>query len=235
MWYAGGKERISKAVTQQLLALRRPEHDTYIEPFCGGANILSIMAPHFPKVLAADLHPDLILMWQALQEGWIPPENVSEEEYETLRFAPPSALRGFVGFSLSFGGSWFSSYAAKGGPLNHRSVLRQSESMRHVRFLQADYRSLRQVSSKCLVYCDPPYFATSGYKSGTRHFDSAEFWNHVAGWAAQGATVAVSEYRAPAGAQEIWSGTKRVTLGVSNSKLAVDRLFLVPTPVAQEV
>jgi hypothetical protein len=38
------------------------------------------------------------MMFQALQQDWLPPEYVSEE----LKTAQPSALRGYVGFACSY-------------------------------------------------------------------------------------------------------------------------------------
>lgn len=233
MRYAGGKEKIAKPISEQLLALRRPEHDTYIEPFCGGCNILSVMAPHFERVVGADLSPDLILMWQALQTGWLPPATLTEAEYEALRFAEPSALRGFVGFGCSFGGKWFAGFVGiknqKIVDATQRAVIRQSQTMQTVRFIHTDYRSLLKVSPRSLIYCDPPYYATTGYGSNARHFDSAELWSHVRTWSAQGATVAVSEYQAPPGFTELWSGSKLQTLALAADRKSVtDRLFLVP-------
>lgn len=57
------------------------------------------MAPLFEKAIAADAVPDLIMMWQALMQGWEPPDQVSFQEFERLRHTDitPSALRAFVG------------------------------------------------------------------------------------------------------------------------------------------
>ena len=41
------------------------------------------------------------------------PFQLMEEEYKNLKTSEPSALRGFVGYFLSFGGKWFGGYAPK--------------------------------------------------------------------------------------------------------------------------
>lgn len=230
MTYAGGKAKIAKALTAAMLALREPQHNTYIEPFMGGANVFCLMAPHFEKAIGSDVSKDLVLMWQALQQGWVPPKEVSEKEHFEQRLAQPSALRGYVGFGCSFRGVWFGGYGdEKCRSASWSTVQEQIKSMSHAKLMNADYRSLTQVSERCLIYCDPPYYATSGYSSGARHFDSQEFWQHVRGWVAQGALVFVSEYQGPTGSEVVWEGTKAMTLSAKTEgwKTATERLFRV--------
>ena len=235
MIYPGGKDKIAKEVVPRLLAARNG-HTTYIEPFVGGTNIMWRMAPHFAgpddKVVGADYHQDLILMYQAVQQGWVPPapETVTQQMHDDLRHAEPSALRGFVGICCSFRGVWFGGFGdEKQRGSSYRTLLAQMEHMKHVRFVHADYRTLKAVGPHCLIYCDPPYYATSGYSSGARHFDSHKFWEHARGWRAQGATVMVSEYTAPEDAECIWEGAKAVTLAAKaeTHRVAVDRLFVL--------
>lgn len=231
MIYPGGKDKIAKEVVPRLLAARNG-HTTYIEPFVGGTNIMWRMAPHFDKCIGADYHQDLILLYQAVQQGWQPPapEEVTEELHDSLRHAEPSALRGFVGVCCSFRGVWFGGFGdIKQRSSSRNTLLKQMESMGNVRFVHADYRTLTKVGPHCLIYCDPPYYATSGYSSGARHFDSHRFWDHARTWRAQGATVMVSEYQGPEDAECIWEGEKRVTLAVAAGKhrVAVDRLFVL--------
>lgn len=231
MIYPGGKDKIAKEIVPRLLALAETGGlTTYIEPFVGGTNIMWRMAPHFDKVVGADYHQDLIMMYQAVQSGWEPPpaEAVTEQLHDDLRHAEPSALRGFVGVCCSFRGVWFGGFGdIKQRSSSRNTLMKQMESMRHVRFVHADYRTLTKVGPHVLLYCDPPYYATSGYGSGARHFDSARFWEHARGWAAQGATVCVSEYQGPDDAELLWEGEKRVTLAANEKKhrTAVDRLF----------
>ena len=102
--YLGGKTRLAKHIANAILT-DTPNRKTYLEPMIGGGSVFAAMAPHFDFAVGADIHPDLILMYQALAQGWLPPTYVTEEEYQTLKHDPePSALRGFVGFGCSFGG-----------------------------------------------------------------------------------------------------------------------------------
>jgi DNA adenine methylase len=107
MRYAGGKNNFAIR-----LAYIIGSGDVLIEPFIGSGAMTAALAPNFNKVYAYDAHPDLVLMWQALLAGWIPPGEVSKEQFESLRHAHSSPLRGFVGFACSFGGAWFTGYSS---------------------------------------------------------------------------------------------------------------------------
>lgn len=192
MQYLGGKSRIAKQICNVLEEWRTP-NQLYIEPFIGGCSVFSLMKG--PKE-GYDIHPDLISMWQAVQQGWIPPDELSENEYQNLKRQTPSALRGFAGFACSFGGKWFGGYArqpghnyAKGG---QRSIVRKASGLANCVIDRVDYRKLQPIES--LIYCDPPYNGTTKYSS---EFDSEEFWGVVRKWSDMGNVVIVSEYEAP--------------------------------------
>lgn len=119
MRYIGGKYRIRKELVDFLLDAIG-NSNCFVEPFCGSCNIVySVMAdnelialPSEFKLILNDYHKDLMMMWKAIvYDNWIPPDNCTREEYEKLRKAEPSALRGFVGHGCSFGGIWFSQFA----------------------------------------------------------------------------------------------------------------------------
>lgn len=135
MRYSGGKSRIAKRLSEVMLPIAKAEGlDTYIEPFVGGGAMGAVMGKHFDHAHYSDVHEDLILMWQALHRGDEFPDEVSEDEYQALKNAEPSAFRGLVGFGASFGGKWFGGYA-RGNSVNYlgqslRSATRGIEGMR---------------------------------------------------------------------------------------------------------
>lgn len=224
MRYVGGKTRIAAWVEQHVSSLANG-HTTYLEPFVGSGATFVRLAPRFQSAIASDEHADLILMWQALASGWDPPEHVSKDEYVALRTAKPSALRGFVGFGASFSGKWFGGYvdtawdehwqrftkpylgAARTSVLKMRSVFERASVFR------ADYRE-HCPGHHTLVYCDPPYEGTLGY-GGTSKFDSGEFWEVARRWSSLGATVIVSESRAPVGWRALAERTRKAMLRVA--------------------
>lgn len=217
MMYVGGKSRLSKQISEVILA-DTPERGLYVEPFVGGASVLARMAPHFERSLASDAHPDLILMWQAVQRGWEPPDIVDEEYYQSLRYAAPSAVRGFVGFSCSFSGKWFGGFArdrstgrnfaaeSARGHAKYGHVFRESR----VEFDCMSYEGYA-LGAGDVVYLDPPYAETTGYSVG--QFDHEKFWDVAREWRDNGAHVYVSEFTAPDDWSPIWEKGRSVGLG----------------------
>lgn len=198
MHYMGGKARIARHIGDFLKTLRKPGQ-IYIEPFCGAGSVMFQMAAEQENNFAYDAHKDLILMWLALQRGWKPPRKVSEEEHRRLRHGRHSALRGFVGFSCSFGGKFFSGYArAKKSPrgfANESANVLEKKMVRlqAVKFAQGDFGEIEVDGA--LIYCDPPYAGTSGFR-GVPKFDHDRFWETVRAWSKKN-TVVISEATAP--------------------------------------
>lgn len=205
---------------------------TYVEPFMGSCAVLHRMTGTFERVYGYDAHPDLVLMWQAVQAGWEPPAVVTEEEYRQLRAAEPSALRGFVGFGCSFGGRWFQGYARNRrsddyAGATRRSLLKRAPALRDVVFECADYTAAyAHARPGTVIYCDPPYAGTKVY-SGAPAFDSAAFWAHAKEWTDLGATVLVSEYQAPPGWTSVWSREKAVTMRRGPEQRRVEHLWML--------
>lgn len=236
MRYMGGKSRISKALSEVILA-HTDKREVYVEPFVGGGAMAEKMAPHFETVIMNDLHEDLMLMWDAvLNKGWIPPTEVSLEQYQELRSAEPSALRGFVGFGCSFGGKWFGGYAKRnykdGVPQRNdaaesqRNVMKQAAKIGKATCVQGSYDSLPSINTASVIYCDPPYADTTGYS--TDSFPHEDFWAKAQQWAEAGADVFVSEYSAPEGWEAVWEGTIKTQLHKSDNSAVkgTEKLFV---------
>lgn len=166
-------------------------------------------------------------MYQALQAFWDPPETVTREEYADAKMGLlPPHLTAFIGFGCSFAAKWFGGYAEdifgrrKYALSAKRACLRKIALLMDVTFTHSDYRNLRPEGA--LIYCDPPYNATTGYSTGA--FDTAEFWSVATEWARFN-TVVVSEYQGP------WPvalsiPTKTEIRGRSGRLDRVERLYL---------
>src|SRR5580765_3164549 len=183
MRYAGGKNKIANK-----LAAIIGSGDVLIEPFIGGGAMTAALAPSFNTVYAYDNHPDLILMWQALLEGWIPPSHVSEEEFYAIKKQHSSALRGFVGFGCAFGGTWFGGYSSHP---NHnycdeakRLLLKKVKRMKNVIVDMEHYQNL-VIPPGATIYADPPYADAVKYRNPLEpnEFNSKEFWRIADKWA----------------------------------------------------
>lgn len=143
-------------------------------------------------------------MWRALQKGWSPPENVSETEYQYLKAAQDiedPALVAFVGFCCSYSGKYFAGFAKCSKMRNYAhegriNLGKQIPFLQNVDFRCCSYQDQDlSLPPESLIYCDPPYMGTTGYKMG---FDNDAFWQWCRHKAAEGHTVFISEYSAPA-------------------------------------
>lgn len=208
MRYLGGKSKIAKDIAAVIVG-RENERAVLIEPFVGGGASTASLAPFFEACRSYDIDHDLIMMWDSLQRGWIPPLSVTEEEYEAFRAAShPSPIRGFISHGASWGGKKFGGYA-RGGGRNYaeetaRNLSKIIKNTGNVSFGCCDYRNIT-VRSGDVVYCDPPYAGTTDYKTS---FDSREFWGVAKRWADGGAQVYVSEYNAPEPWLKVWEKTR---------------------------
>lgn len=197
--YLGGKSRLGKQIAYVINAIIEPEQ-AYWEPFCGSCWVM--MHVRAKTRYASDGHYELIKMWQALQDGWIPPSTVTEQEYQAAKAGKGEPhLRGFIGFGCSFGGKWFAGYARDGDERNYSSngassLLKQSAYLQSVSFYWCDY-SKPDLDENLLIYADPPYADTEGYNGVMFPFDTVEFWQVARRWVNKGHTVIVSEYQAP--------------------------------------
>jgi DNA adenine methylase len=225
MQYLGGKTKIAKALCAYLESRRGGR--LFLEPFCGGLSVTSTMKGNR---IASDVLPCLITLYKACQDGWIPPKNVTEEEYQTLKKNqdPTNPMTAFAGFGCSFGGKYFRGYA-RSGSQNYasnaaNSLARSTKACRDVVFLCNSYECYSPDSS-VLVYCDPPYTKTEGYSMG--EFNHTRFWQTVREWSQAGAIVLVSEYEAPEDFKCVWSIETRTTLKGKDNKWIprTERLF----------
>jgi len=230
--YFGGKHRSAKEIAHALnLYLKKPGA-VYIEPFCGGLNVTQFINPRAERI-AMDYHEGLIRMYQAIQNGWEPPNEVSEARYAELKaqtFFTPEKV--FAGFACSFGGKYFRGYARNGknGYVNYadtakRGLARKFEGLQGVTFRHGDFLKLENVSG-AVIYCDPPYADTSGYSLDK--FDSGAFWQKVRDLSGDN-LVFVSEYKAPEDFTEVWRKEVRLYMQSKKGKekeKRIEKLFI---------
>ena len=225
MKYLGVKQRLGKHLSPVLHEMwntynlnNKVPLDNYLEPFCGSLGVLKHLTDLNVPVEASDYHPDLICMWQGVQDGTLVfPESVSEEEFLNVKqMKSPSALKAFVGFGMSFGGRFFGAYSQKylGNKKEdfckemRNSLNRTRPKIEKVVFSCKDYRDCKPKNA--FVYCDPPYRYNKypvKYRRGTKEydvFDNEEFWNVMRLWSKENVVV-ISEVSAPLDFVEVWS------------------------------
>lgn len=121
MQYLGGKSKTRKQISAFLESVRKP-YQTYFEPFVGGAWVLQEMSG---KRIASDGNKALIAMYKALQNGWVPPVFVSEEEYQLVKKMnnKTDPMTAFAGFGCSFAGKlWGGMLGLKENFATHKQV-----------------------------------------------------------------------------------------------------------------
>ena len=231
MQYQGGKTRLAKDIAKLIREHGRGK-TTYIEPFMGGASVLAEVAPSFDNVVAADKCEDIVLLWKAAIDGWVPPVSVSQEEYKSARNMAPSAVRGFIRFGCSFGAKWFGGYAKNNSGTNYaaqasRGVVKKASNFRHAELFHCEYndRLLRINPQCCVYYMDPPYAGTTEY-GAAKGFDHVAFWHHCSSLVALGAVVLVSEYSAPPEWRHVYEKKHRQTLNLNEGRATTEKVFV---------
>ncbi len=212
MRYMGGKARIAKKITEFINGQLR-DGQAYYEPFCGACNVTQYIDANRARY-ASDSNKYMIAFWQAVQAGWEPPAEVSEEEHRRVKANKEEdlALTAFVGYGCSFGGRFFATYARK--TENHpqdyvkcaRNVtLKKARGLHGVNFSHLRFERV-EVASGSLVYCDIPYRNTTGYSEAAGGFDHDSFYLWGKKLTEEGSTVLVSEYshNVPEGADVVW-------------------------------
>lgn len=183
-----------------------------------------------PRRLGSDIHEYLIALLKAVQLGWAPPGEISREEYYSIKAHPdlyPDHLVGFVGFLCSFGGKWFGGYAQNKKGDNYadrgrRMLLKQKGYILGTVFKNTTYDKL-EIPPNSVVYCDPPYEGTTGYRD---KFDHSKFWQWCRGKAEEGLDIYISEYSAPEDFTCLLEVDHRTTLSKSsNSATRTEKLF----------
>lgn len=83
MKYVGSKNRLSKDLAPIIQSYITNETEGYLEPFVGGANMIDKIKCN--KKIGTDNHKYLIAVLKKLSEGWIPPEEITEEKYKDIK------------------------------------------------------------------------------------------------------------------------------------------------------
>jgi len=223
MRYFGGKGTIADEICM-MINQWMDKGQMFIEPFVGSAWIVRDVKRQ--RRFASDTNPYLIAMYQALQEGWIPPTHFNQSEYDALKAnkeeADP-ALVGFIGAFCSFGGMWFAGLAKDSKKANYikaaaKGCLKLVPSIRDVEFRCMSYTDWNPAGA--FIYCDPPY-ADTGQEYFSTSFDSEKFWETVRRWSKDN-TVISSEYKAPEDFKIVAQYRVRMKL---NSEFRTEKVF----------
>ena len=160
---------------------------------------------------------------------------MTEEEYKALKGTPPSPITSWVRFVCSFGGKFENGYAREAGSddstfcgYGKRNALKQSPKIQDVEFICCSYLDLTDKITNSIIYCDPPYQNTTGYKTG--QFNHEEFFDWCRLMKSKGNVVFVSEYNAPDDFELVWQGEIKTNFSSTRKSAthnAVEKLFKV--------
>lgn len=233
----GSKQRFAKELLAIILADRK-QNQPYIEPFVGGFNMICNVPCEQGPRYANDSNQYVIALFKELVGGWQPPLDVTREQYHQVKnnksdFAPH--IVGYVGFCCSYSGKWFGGFAGKtptkiGTVRDYqdeslRNIKTQCQSLKDVWFCSKSYIDL-DIPANSIIYCDPPYQGTTGYKDSFNH---VEFWDWVRAKTLAGHIVFVSEYNAPPDFTCLWEKEAKSSLSangeIGGNKISVERLF----------
>ena len=240
--YQGGKKKLGKLISQEILKIEEKlvEADfikcenkslDYCEPFVGMAGVLVHIVKSKPEntIYANDLNQDIICMWKAIQNGWIPPDACTKEHYLELKNQSiPTAERGFIGSACCFGGVFFNggfraivklrNYLEEG----KRKLLQYKPHLEKVNFSSSSYDDLN-FSGK-LIYCDPPYKNNKFKTNYFQNFDHKKFWETMRQWSKNNIVI-ISELEAPSDFICVWTSNYKLLLHSKAIKTNITKNF----------
>ena len=227
----GSKRRIAKHLLPIMLAECEKNSITkWVEPFVGGANMIDKVPDTFERV-GYDLNPHTIAALVGIRDHVDEfPCEVSEEYFKSLKGEPPHPITSWIRSHCAFGGFFGNTYARNNRGTNYcmegrKNTIKQSANLQKVELICESYENLD--FENCLIYCDPPYANTSGYKTG--EFDHDKFFD----WCREQAKnniVFVSEYNAPEDFIELWRGEIKTNFASTRKAAthnAIEKLFRV--------
>lgn len=240
MKYMGSKARIAKKIIPIIEEkMRENSIKTYIEPFCGGCNVIDKI--QCETKIASDNNKYLIEMFKNINQIQNLSEFVTKEHYLDVRDCYnkktnkyPNWYIGEVGFLASYNGRFFDGgyagivHTKDGTKRNYydeakRNLSKQVQRLKDIQFQCGDYEDLYFDKADCLFYCDIPYKGTQQYGS-CKNFDYVRFWK----WAkrmSEKNIVLVSEHEAPSEWECIWQKEVKRTINSKKHVLAIEKIF----------
>lgn len=242
MKYMGSKAKVARYIVPIIQKqIERSGCETYLEPFCGGCNVIDKIEA--PQRIASDCNKYLIALMQYIQAGGELPGYIEREECAKVRANRddyPEWYAGYVGFVASYNGRFFDGgYSGKtqttGGLRDYqdegrRNIEAQRDKLKDVIFLHKDYRAWNPTG--CVIYMDPPYENTKQYKS-VEIFDHADFWRVARLWSHDN-IVLISEQEAPDDFVPVWIHSVTRTMNQNKTIAATEKLFVAKEVLERE-
>jgi len=239
MKYMGSKSRIAKYIVPIIQeCIDDNDISTYLEPFCGGCNIIDKIKCN--TRIASDKNKYLIALWKHIQNENNLLEIVNRDLYNDVRSNQNTNkyedwLIGNVGFLASYNGRWFDGGYAQSGYEKTKNgerfrdyykeakqnILQQKKLIKDIEFLNEDYTYFKPVN--CVIYCDPPYKNTKQY-ANSKNFNYETFWETMRKWSKNN-FVLISEQNAPEDFKCIWKQEVSRSIKANDKSKSVEKLF----------
>ena len=240
MVYQGSKAKLRKYIVPILQKCIDDNNiTTYIEPFCGGCNVIDHIK--CDNRIASDNNPELIVLLQYVQNNPklnIFPDKCSFEHYKDVRENRKNKTNKYsveytagIGYFASFCGRYFDGgYGrdSKDGRCIYqeriKNIKEQAPLLKDINFKCCDYLEYKDVKNT-LIYLDPPYKGTKPY-NGKNNFDYEVFYDFVRE-VSKNNFVFVSEYNMPDDFKIIWQKERKILIRSDRetADLAVEKLF----------
>lgn len=214
--YIGNKTKVSENISFFL----SKNFDTYVEPFFGSGALLGELQPK--KSIAVDIHQPLIDMWKLAQKNPNKLSEFYEEKWMKYSVDDKSKKSIYNDVVKSYNDKpnpldfLFISRTCYGGVLRYRKkdgglstpvgphlainpnsfnkrLKIWGSVIKNTRFICGDYKIITDlVSSKTLIYCDPPYIDTQKILYGAQEFKFAELQEEISKWKMKKSQIALS-------------------------------------------
>jgi len=216
---------------------------TFIDCFCGGANIVDKIKCE--NRVVSDYNEDLIVLLKYIQrdeELSIAPAECTFGHYSDVRVDKEHKLysqeyRALIGYCASYGGRYFDGGFARNSRLDDRNsssikyrnnlnnLRQQAPYLNEIEFSCRDYKEYLNMDIKnALFYLDPPYRGTKQYCKQNINYDELyDFCRNLA----KNNIVVISEYDMPNDFECIWEKERKVQQKSDRDKAdnVVERLF----------
>lgn len=240
MKYMGSKSRISKHILP-IIQQRLDDYNlhTYVEPFCGGCNVIDKV--RCETRIACDKSLYLIALFNNMCNISQLPDFITRQHYDEVKKSYqqkdglfPDWYIGAVGFLASYNGKFFDggyagvAHTKIGTTRNYydeakRNLLKQIDSLQDVKFECGDYRKTCSHFVDAVIYCDPPYKDTTNYLTGA-DFNHDEFWDWCREMSERN-IVLISEHQAREDFECIWEMPTKRTIDNKKRSDCIERLF----------
>lgn len=227
MRYVGSKRRLSRFIARYIQrALRAYPNGAYIEPFLGGANMITKIDHH--TKIGYDANSYLIALYNAAKYNPDKLREIKTISREAYKYVKKNIhlfedwYAGAIGFLPTYSNIWMGTYFEDVEPGRFSKCLNSLLKMDldTYKFLYADYKSI-PIGRGNVIYCDPPYKIRDYYGMTFNH---DEFYEWVR-QASKYNIVIVSEYEMPYDFTCIWQMEVKPRIN-NNSSPKFEKLFI---------